>query len=74
MMMNVEKSAECLARETQILGENLPPCRFAHKKATWPEPEWNPGRRCRNPATIHQAYGTAEVTIYAEGLHISKSK
>jgi hypothetical protein len=31
---------ECLAGETEILGESLPQCRFVHKsRVTCPEPE-----------------------------------
>jgi hypothetical protein len=33
MMLNVEQSVECLARETEMLGENLPQCRFVHYKS-----------------------------------------
>jgi hypothetical protein len=33
-MMIVEQSVELeLAGETEVLGENLPQCRFAHKKS-----------------------------------------
>jgi hypothetical protein len=30
--MIMEKSVELLARETEVLGENLPQCRFVHHK------------------------------------------
>jgi hypothetical protein len=30
--MMMEKSVECLAGETEVLGENLPQCRFVHHK------------------------------------------
>jgi hypothetical protein len=33
MMMSVEQSVECLAGETEVLGENLPQCRFIHHKS-----------------------------------------
>jgi hypothetical protein len=32
MIMIVEKSVERLAVETEVLGENLPQCRFVHHK------------------------------------------
>jgi hypothetical protein len=41
----VEKSVEWLAGETEVLGENLPQCRFVHHKphmlpAREPGPPW----------------------------------
>jgi hypothetical protein len=30
--MMMEKLVELLAGETEVLGENLPPCRFVHHK------------------------------------------
>jgi hypothetical protein len=35
----MEKSVECLAGETEVLGENLPQCRFIHH-----EPHMLPAR------------------------------
>jgi hypothetical protein len=32
MMVSVEQLAECLAREIEVLSENLPQCRFGHHK------------------------------------------
>jgi hypothetical protein len=32
-MMSVEQSAECLAGETAVFGENLPQRRFVHYKS-----------------------------------------
>jgi hypothetical protein len=33
-MMSVEQSVECeLAEKTEVLGENLPQCHFAHYKS-----------------------------------------
>jgi hypothetical protein len=44
MMMSVEQSVEWMAGETEVLGENLPPCRFVHHKShmTWPGLESGP--------------------------------
>jgi hypothetical protein len=33
MMMNVERSVEWMAGETEVLGENLPQCRFVNHKS-----------------------------------------
>jgi hypothetical protein len=33
MTMSVEQSVECLAGETEVLGEILPWCHFAHHKS-----------------------------------------
>jgi hypothetical protein len=47
---SVEQSGECLAVETDVLGESLPQCRFVHHKShtTWPRleygsPRWKAG-------------------------------
>jgi hypothetical protein len=38
-MMSVEQSVEgALARETEILGENQPQCRFVHHKSNMTSP------------------------------------
>jgi hypothetical protein len=39
VIMMIEKSVESLAGETEVLGENLPQCRFVHHKTHMP-----PGR------------------------------
>jgi hypothetical protein len=45
-MVSVEQSVECLARETEVLGENLPQRHFVQHKfhVTWPEFEPGPQR------------------------------
>jgi hypothetical protein len=57
--MMMEKLVEWLAGETEVLGENLPQCRFVHHK-----PHMLPGRepgppRWEAPATNRLSYGTA---------------
>jgi hypothetical protein len=56
--MMMEKLVEWLAEETEVLGENLSQCRFAHHK---PHMTWqgeNPGCRGRKRATNRLSYGT----------------
>jgi hypothetical protein len=72
--MSVEKQMECrLARETEVLGENLPQNHFCpSQNPACPEPGLNPGRRGGEPATNHLSYGAAYrqyksiVVIYAQ--------
>jgi hypothetical protein len=49
----VEKQMECrLAGETEVLRENLPQRHFyASQNRTWPNPDFNSGRRGGKPAT-----------------------
>jgi hypothetical protein len=47
---DVEKLVEKFAGETEVLGENLPQCRFVHQKPHM-LPGWNPGRRSGKPAS-----------------------
>jgi hypothetical protein len=47
-----------IGRETEVLGENLPQCRFIHHKTTCC-PDANPGCRGGKPATNRLNYGTA---------------
>jgi hypothetical protein len=48
-----------LAGETEVLGENLPECRFVHYKPHMPCPDANPGLRGGKPATNRLSYDTA---------------
>jgi hypothetical protein len=46
IMISVEQSVECLAGETEVLGENLPKCCFVHYKSPRLEPgppSWEAG-------------------------------
>jgi hypothetical protein len=55
--MMMEKLVESLARETEVLGQNLPQCRFVHHK-----PQMLPGREpgpLRKQATNRLCYGMA---------------
>jgi hypothetical protein len=71
MMMIMEQLVEWgLAGETEVLGENLPQCRFVHHKSHWPDLGSNPSRRGGKPATNRLSYGTA--CFY--GYIVSKSK
>jgi hypothetical protein len=50
-----------LARETEVLGENLPQGHFCpSQNLTWPNPDLNPGRLGGKPATNRLSYGVAE--------------
>jgi hypothetical protein len=51
-----------LARETEVLGENLPQRHFCpSQKPTSPDPGLNPGRRGGKPATNCLSCGAAKV-------------
>jgi hypothetical protein len=45
MLMSVEHSVERLARETEVLGGNLPSAILSTTVNTWPCPGSNPSRR-----------------------------
>jgi hypothetical protein len=51
---------EWLAGETEILGENLPQCRFVHHKPHMLCPDANPCRRGGKPAINRLNYGKAK--------------
>jgi hypothetical protein len=71
----VEKQMECrLARETEVLGENLPQRHFyPSQNPTWPEPGLNTGRRGGKSATNRLSYGAAiNITYWMKyALHVS---
>jgi hypothetical protein len=58
VIMVMEKSVEWLAGENEVLGENLPQCRFVHHKPTCC-PYANPSRHGGKPASNRLSYGTA---------------
>jgi hypothetical protein len=67
MKMSVQQSVECLTRETEVLGENLPQCRFVQHKShmTWPglepgPPELQHGLNC---ALLLRIYNMASYSV-----------
>jgi hypothetical protein len=56
---------ECrLARETEVLGENLPQRHFCpSQNPTLPDPGLNPGRRGGKPATNRLSYNAAFIYL-----------
>jgi hypothetical protein len=61
VIMRMENLVELLfAGETELLGESLPQCHFAHQKPHMLCPDANPGRRGGKPATNRLSYGAAK--------------
>jgi hypothetical protein len=58
-----------IAGETEVLGENLPQCRFVHHQSDMLCPNANPGLRGANSATSRLSYGTASCQSYWKVYH-----
>jgi hypothetical protein len=58
MAMSVEQSVEFLARETEVLGEDVPQCGFVHHKSHMTAGS-NSGRRGGEAATNRLSHSTA---------------
>jgi hypothetical protein len=52
-----------MAKETEVLGENLPRRHFVHQKSHLPDQGANPGRRGGKPATNRLSYGAGTYLI-----------
>jgi hypothetical protein len=63
VIMMMEKLVEWLAREREVLGENLPQCHFAHHKPHMLCTDANLGHRGGKPATNRLSYGTVPNAI-----------
>jgi hypothetical protein len=61
----MEKLVESLSGKSEVLGENLPQCRFVHTNPT-SCPDANPGRRGGKPASNRLSYGTAKLRKLAQ--------
>jgi hypothetical protein len=59
VIVRMENFVECLAGDTEVLGENLPSFHFVHHKSHFTWPGGNPGRRGGKPATNRLSYSTA---------------
>jgi hypothetical protein len=67
VIMMMEKSAEWLAGETEVLGENLPNAALSTTNPTC-YPEANPGRHAGKPVTNRLSYGTAFMSEYLTSI------
>jgi hypothetical protein len=74
MMMSVEQSVECFAGESEVLGENLPRCRFVHHKSHMTRHGLEPGPPWweADPMIKHLRYGTAYDFTYKEEISLDK--
>jgi hypothetical protein len=61
--MIMEKSVEWLAGETEVLGENLPQCRFVHHKPYMLPVREPPGRRGGKPASNRWATARPQLSF-----------
>jgi hypothetical protein len=64
----MEKLVEWLVGETEVLGENLPQCRFVHHKPHM-LPGREPGPPRREAATNRLSYGTAKNYLSYSCIH-----
>jgi hypothetical protein len=64
VIMAMEKLGECLARETEVLGENLPSAALSTTNPTCC-PDANPGRRGGKSASNRLSYDTSSESIYS---------
>jgi hypothetical protein len=62
-MMSVEQSVECLAGETEVLGELRPQCRFAYNKSHMTCLALEPGPQKWEASDNRVSYGKASRSI-----------
>jgi hypothetical protein len=55
---------DIFARETEVLGENLPSATLSTTNPTWIDAGSNPGLRGERPATNRLSHGTALLYTY----------